>query len=180
MASAVLFERHPFDLVVRWRTVAKELSIGVLPVLGGEIVEGEQHVAVLGQAFDRLVVLRAVDFRECIEGGLGVRPGLGHPDVLERPLGFALQTLRQPVEDVGGLVHPAALLARLGPDLGKRLPEAERTVSDREFWPYRKSAPLEIEQECLRQGARHISALGFSRNRRKGYVVENFGRSLED
>ena len=44
-------------------------------------------------------------------------------------------------------MHPAALLARLGPDLGKRLPEAERTVSDREFWPYRKSAPLEIEQE---------------------------------
>ena len=63
------------------------------------------------------------------------------------PLGFALQTLRQPVEDVGSLVHPTALLARLGPDLGKRLPESERTVGDREFWPYRKSAPLEIEQE---------------------------------
>src|SRR5947207_1268672 len=119
----------------------------VLPVLGGEVVEGEQHVAVLGQAFDRLVVLRVVDFCECIEGGLGVRPGLGHPNVLERWFGFALQTLRQPVEDVGSLVHPTALLARLGPDLGKRLPEAERTVGDREFWPYRKSAPLEIEQE---------------------------------
>src|SRR4029077_17176607 len=117
------------------------------PSLGRKTVEGEQHVAILDQTFDRLVVLRAVDFRESIEGGLGVLPGLGHPDVLERPLGFALQTLRQPVEDVGGLVHPAALLARLGPDLGKRLPEAERTVGDREFWPYRKSAPLEIEQK---------------------------------
>ena len=30
MASAVLFERHPFDLVVRWRTVAKVLSIGLV------------------------------------------------------------------------------------------------------------------------------------------------------
>jgi hypothetical protein len=30
--------------------------------------------------------------------------GLGDPDVLERPLGFALQALRQLVEDVGGLV----------------------------------------------------------------------------
>ena len=30
MASAVLFERHPFDRVVRWRTVAKVLSIGLV------------------------------------------------------------------------------------------------------------------------------------------------------
>jgi hypothetical protein len=118
-------------------------------VLGGEVVEGEQHVAILGQALDRLVVFRAVDFCERIEGGLGVLPGLGHPDVLKHSLGFALQTLRQPVEDVGGLVHPAALLARLGPHLGKRLPETERTVGDREFWPHRESAPFEIEQELL-------------------------------
>jgi hypothetical protein len=32
----------------------------VLPVFGGEVVEGEQHVAILDQAFDCLVVLRAV------------------------------------------------------------------------------------------------------------------------
>src|SRR5436853_1516421 len=31
----------------------------VLPVLGGKIVEGEQHVAILGQTCDRLVVFRA-------------------------------------------------------------------------------------------------------------------------
>ena len=121
----------------------------VLPVLGGEVVEGEQHVAILGQALDRLVVLRAVDFRESIERGLGVLPGLGHPDVLKRPLGFGLQALRQPVEDIGGLVHPAALLARLRPDLGERLPEAERAVGDGELRPDRKSASLEIEQEFL-------------------------------
>src|ERR1700704_3110553 len=121
----------------------------VLPVLGGKVVEGEQHVAILGQTFDRLVVLRTVDFRESIEGDRGVVPGLGHPDVLERPLGFALQTLRQFVEDVGSLVHPAALLARFGPDLGKRLPEAQRTFGDREFRPHRKSTSLEIEQEFL-------------------------------
>jgi hypothetical protein len=56
----------------------------MLPVLGGEVVEGEQHVTILRQAFDRLVVLRAVDFRESIEGGLGIPRGLGHPDVLKR------------------------------------------------------------------------------------------------
>jgi hypothetical protein len=34
------------------------------------------------------------------------------------------------------------LLARLGPDLGKRLPESERTVGDREFRSHRKSTSL--------------------------------------
>ena len=95
MASAVLFERQPFD---RDRSMAdgREGALDrvgraqVLPVLGGEVVEGEQHVAILRQAFDRLVVLRAVDFHESIEGGLGVLPGLGHPDVLQCPLGLCL------------------------------------------------------------------------------------------
>src|ERR1019366_9335731 len=30
MASAVLFERHPLERTVRWRTVANELSMGLL------------------------------------------------------------------------------------------------------------------------------------------------------
>ena len=30
MASAVLFERHPFERMVRWRTVAKVLSMGLV------------------------------------------------------------------------------------------------------------------------------------------------------
>ena len=93
----------------------------VLPMLGREVVEGEQHIAIPGQAFDRLVVLRAVDFSESIEGGLGVLAGLGHPDILKRLVGFALQTLRQPVEDVGSLVHPAALLAGLGLSIGVQI-----------------------------------------------------------
>jgi hypothetical protein len=30
MASAVLFERHPLERTVRWRTVANELSMGLV------------------------------------------------------------------------------------------------------------------------------------------------------
>ncbi len=51
MVSAVMRLRQPLVLVVLRRTVAKVLSMGlvganVLPVLGLEVVEGEQHVAV--------------------------------------------------------------------------------------------------------------------------------------
>jgi hypothetical protein len=60
-----------------------------------------------------------------------------------------LQALRQLVENVGALVHPAALLAGLGPDLGKRLPETERAVGDREFRPHRESTSFGIEQAFI-------------------------------
>jgi hypothetical protein len=40
-----------------------------------------------------------------------------------------MHRLRQDVEDVGGLVDPAALLPGLGPDLVQRLPEAQRAVA---------------------------------------------------
>ena len=40
----------------------------MLPVLGREVVEGEQRVAILDQALDRLVVFDAPGFDEDIEG----------------------------------------------------------------------------------------------------------------
>ena len=54
----------------------------VLPVLGREVVEGQQCRAILGQAIDRLVVFDGLGPDEGIEGGFGVVPGLGHPDLL--------------------------------------------------------------------------------------------------
>src|SRR6266498_2928870 len=127
MASAVLFERHPLERRVRWRTVANELSMTfvvrrLLPVLGREVVEGEQCVAILDQALDRLVVFDAPGLDEGGEGRQRDLLGLGHPDFLQRPLGFRLLALRQFVEDVGGFVHPATLAARLGPYLFEGLP----------------------------------------------------------
>src|ERR671916_3109350 len=85
IASAVLFERHPFERIVRCRTVAKVLSIGFevrrcFQVFGGEIVEGEQGLAVLCQARGGLIVFRLVGGDEGIECGLSILAGLGHPD----------------------------------------------------------------------------------------------------
>jgi hypothetical protein len=40
---------------------------------------------------------------------------------------------RDLVQDIDGLVHPAALVPRAGKDLIKRLPEAERAVTNGNF-----------------------------------------------
>src|SRR3954447_12318298 len=72
-------------------------------------------MAILDQALDRLVVFDAPGLDEDIECRERILLGLRHPDLLERPLGFRLLALRQLVQHVGGLVHPATLAASLGP-----------------------------------------------------------------
>jgi hypothetical protein len=49
----------------------------MLPMLGREVVEGEQRVAILGQALDRLVVFEAPGFEEGVEGCQRILLGLG-------------------------------------------------------------------------------------------------------
>jgi hypothetical protein len=67
----------------------------VLPVRGGEVVEREQRVTIFGQAFDRLVVFRAVGFGEGVESRDGILLRFGHPDLLQRAIGLGMQALRQ-------------------------------------------------------------------------------------
>src|SRR6266851_5952692 len=121
----------------------------MFPMLGGEVVEGEQWLAVLAETLDSLLVLDAIGFDKPIECSLGVLPGLRHPDVLQCTLGLCLQALWQLVQDIRRFVHPTALRTRLRPHLIDRLPEAERPVGDGELWPDRQTASLEIEQQLL-------------------------------
>src|SRR5271167_2178195 len=109
--------------------------------------ESQQRVAILDQAFDRLIVFDGPGFDEGVERRKRILLGLGHPDLLERPLGFRMLALRQLVQDVGGLMDPAALAAGLRPHLLDRLPEAERAVGDRELGRNRKPAPLQVEEQ---------------------------------
>src|SRR5215475_2853893 len=54
MASAVRFDRQPFDRIVRWRTVANVLSRGFVVRKcfqssgGGEVVESQQRITIFG------------------------------------------------------------------------------------------------------------------------------------
>ncbi len=63
----------------------------VLPVLGRDIVEGEQAITVLDQAVCRFIVLGAISLDEEAKRRLGIGPGLGHPDILNMALGLALR-----------------------------------------------------------------------------------------
>src|SRR5580704_5882 len=91
----------------------------MLPVLGGEIVERQQRVAILGQAIGRFVVFDPVGFDKGFQCRNGILLGLGHPDLLHRALGLGVQALWQLVQDVRGLVDPAALLAGCRPHLAE-------------------------------------------------------------
>src|ERR1700741_1196438 len=119
----------------------------MFPMLGREVVESEERIAILDEAFDRLLVFDAPDLDEDVERCKRILLGFRHPDLLQRALGFRLLALRQLVQYVGGLVHPAALAAGLRPYFLDRMPEAEGAIGDRELGRHRKPAPLQIEQQ---------------------------------
>ena len=99
-------------------------------MLGGEVVENKERVAVFRQALDGLLMLDAIGFDERIERSLGGLSGIRHPDVLQCAFGLGLQAVWQLVQDIRGFVHPAALRSRFRPHLVDRFPEAERTAGD--------------------------------------------------
>ncbi len=79
----------------------------MVPVLGREIVEGKQRLAILEQACDGALVLRRVLGREGGDCRLGGRSVGCQPDLAQVLAGVALQRLRQLVEDIGSLVDPS-------------------------------------------------------------------------
>src|SRR5262245_8803071 len=56
----------------------------MLPMLGREVVEGEQRIAILDQALDRLLVFGAPGLDQGVERHERILLGLGHPDLLQR------------------------------------------------------------------------------------------------
>src|SRR5258708_39945091 len=76
----------------------------VNPVLGGVVVEGQQHVEVVGDLGGRLGPLGAVVGGEHVGRGLGVVLVLGVPDLGQRLLRARLGGLGQRVEHVADLV----------------------------------------------------------------------------
>ena len=104
-----------------------------LPVLGWEIVESEQLVAILDQAFGGFGVFRPEGFDEQIEGFVGVLAGLGLPNVMQHFLGLGLGSLGQVIQGIACLMHPAALLAGCWEDFFKCGPEPHGTIASGQF-----------------------------------------------
>ena len=75
----------------------------MIPVPGGEVEEGEQRIAILRQAGDRLLVLGAVFVGEHIDRRLGCRAGRRAVNLANVGLHVDLNQEGNLVQDVGGL-----------------------------------------------------------------------------
>ena len=113
--------------------MANVLSMGVggskvPPMFCGEVVERQQRVTVLLEAFAGIGVLGTILLQELIERLVTPVPDLGPPDHMDGSRGHRLDTLGHPVEHFGCLVNPATLLASLCIDLAKSMHTTQRSV----------------------------------------------------
>ena len=76
----------------------------VFPMLGREVAEGQQIVAILDQAFYDALVFHTVSFDEEVEGGFSNGLGLGHPDIFQVSLGLRLHGLWHWIQHIRRLV----------------------------------------------------------------------------
>jgi hypothetical protein len=105
----------------------------MFPVLGREVIEGEQVGAVLGQAFHHPDILHTVGFGEEIEGCVGGRLGFGHPYVLQMRLDLRLDRFGHGVKHIRRFVNPPSLNLGLAINLVQRSTEPHRAVADSPF-----------------------------------------------
>src|SRR5204863_6222228 len=119
----------------------------MIPVLGGEVEEGEQRFPILGKAGDRLLVLGTVFIGEHVDRRLRSRAGRRAINLPKVCLHVDLDREGDFVEHIGGLVNPTPLMPGAGKYLLDGLPEAERTVADREVGCDLEPTSLDVDQE---------------------------------
>ena len=99
------------------------------PVLGREVVKGQQHLAILDQTGNGGRVFGLKGFHKMVKGLVRLGLCLGHPDLMQHRLGFGMNRLGQIVQHIGGLMDPAALPTRRRIHFLQGRPEAQRPVA---------------------------------------------------
>src|SRR6516165_8192678 len=84
----------------------------MIPVLGGEVEEGEQRFPVLREAGNGLIILGVVFVSEHIDRYLGRRAGWRAVDLAKVDLHVDLDREGDLVQYVGGLVNPTRIAHR--------------------------------------------------------------------
>ena len=79
-----------------------------------------------------------------IKSFAGLFPGFGLPYIVQGFLDLRLHCFRQLFQDIGSLVHPAALLVRFRPNLGNRFPETQRTITSGQLGRYLEASLHQI------------------------------------
>ena len=102
-------------------------------MLGREIIECQQFIAVPEQAFGGIRVFRLEGVDEQIERGMCILAGLGLPYVMQHFLRLGLGSLGEIVQDIAGFVHPAPLLAGCRKNLFQRRPEPHGRFTECSF-----------------------------------------------
>ena len=103
------------------------------PVGGGILHESEEGLFVFGQTIDRFgIFCRVLLLKACQFGQRGLFIWGTH-DFVEMRFGAGLETLWQLVQDVGDLVHPAALFGCFREDLAQGGPKTKGTVGNGQF-----------------------------------------------
>ncbi len=109
-------------------------------MLGGEVVEGQQFLAVLDQAYSGLGVFCLESLGEQIECLVRICARLGLPYVVQHLLRLGLGALREIIQNVPRLMHPAALLVGCGENFLQSRPEPHGPVTGRQFWGAKTTA----------------------------------------
>ena len=104
--------------------------LDVSPVLGREVIESHQFLPVFLKTPRRSEIFVLVRFYEQVKSLVRIFFRFALPDVVQLPLGLGLGRLRQIVEHVCCLVHPAALLARFCVNFLKGGPKPKRSIED--------------------------------------------------
>ena len=107
------------------------------------------------QARDSLGVLLTEGVTEAFPSLLGLKAAFGQTDLMQHLLGFGLQRIRQLIQHVGRLVHPAQLRMRLGIYLSQRGPEPQRAVSNSQSGTPAQSAVFQVSEKDLGGGCRN-------------------------
>src|SRR5690554_3111571 len=119
----------------------------MVPMLGGEVEEGQQRLTLLRQAVDGLGIFGLIFVDEDGHRGLGGGPVWRVADFPEVSLHVGLNRLRRLVEHVEDLVLPAALMTGRWKDLLERFPETERAVADSNPRHDRKATSLQVDEQ---------------------------------
>nr|AAA27373.1 unknown [Acidithiobacillus ferrooxidans] len=117
------------------------------PVFGRKIIESEQFSPIFFQFSHSLGILCLVIAHkhvQCFFRSLAIG---GHPDFLQRCLGFALLGFGKFVENVGGLMHPAALLTSFGIGFIQCGPKPHGTIPNGEQRGRLQTARLQVTQD---------------------------------
>src|SRR5450631_102435 len=112
MASAVLFERHPLERTDRWRTVADELSMGLVVRRCFQCsAEKSQKASNASRSLIKhSMALSYLTPQISMKSSNAARASflVSAIQISWRQLSLRLLALGQLVQDIGGLVHPTA------------------------------------------------------------------------